>query len=67
VALTFLSIQFKLVALHEKMAMRLAGNPLRGLAEKAAQSVQIRWGWALLVAGALLLIASAAYDWLLGD
>ncbi len=60
VALTFLSIQFKLLALQEKMAMRLAGNPLRGLADKAVQSVQIRWGWALLVVGALLLIASAA-------
>ena len=67
VALTFLSIQFKLLALQEKMAMRLAGNPLRGLADKAVPSVQIRWGWALLVAGALLLIASTAYDWLLGD
>jgi hypothetical protein len=60
VALTFISIQFKLVALQEKMAMRLAGNPFRGLADKAVQSIQIRWGWAFLVAGALLLIASAA-------
>ena len=60
VALTFISIQSELAALQEKMAMRLAGNPLRGLADKAVQSVQIRWGWALLVVGALLLIASAA-------
>ena len=60
VAVTFMTIQFKLVALQEKMAMRLAGNPLRGLADKAVQSVQIRWGWALLVVGVLLLIASAA-------
>jgi len=60
VAITFITIQFKLVALKEKMAMRLAGNPFSGLADKALQSVQIRWGWALLVAGALLLIASAA-------
>ena len=49
------------------MAMRLAGTPLRGLADKAVQSIQIRWGWALLVVGALLLIASAALkeglDW----
>ena len=67
VALTFITVQMRLVALQEKMAMRLAGNPLRGLADKAVQSVQIRWGWALLIAGALLLIASAAYDWLLGD
>jgi hypothetical protein len=60
VAQTFISIQFKLVALQEKMAMRLAGTPMRGLADKAVQSVQFRWGWALLVLGALLLIASAA-------
>ena len=60
VALTFISIQFKLVALQEKMAMRLTGNPFSGLADKAVQSIQIRWGWALLVAGAFLLLASAA-------
>lgn len=29
-------------------------------ADKAAQSVPIRWGWALLIAVALLLMASAA-------
>ncbi len=38
----------------------LAGNPFRGLADKARPSIQIRWGWALLVAGAWLLMASAA-------
>ena len=67
VVITFITIQFKLVALQEKMAMRLAGNPFRGLADKALHSIQIRWGWALLVAGALLLIASAAlkarFEW----
>lgn len=58
-AITFITIQFKLVTLKEKMAMRLAGNPFSGLADKALQSIQIRWGWVLLVTGALLLIASA--------
>jgi hypothetical protein len=62
VAVSFITIQFRLVALQEKMARRLAGNPFRGLADKAVQSVQIRWGWALLVAGALLLLASAAMN-----
>jgi hypothetical protein len=38
----------------------LAGNPFSGLADKAVQSVQTRWGWALSIAGALLLLASAA-------
>ncbi len=60
VAVTFITIQFRLVALQEKMAGRLAGHPFRGLADQAMQSIQIRWGWALLVVGALLLIASAA-------
>jgi hypothetical protein len=67
VAITFITIQFKLNALQEKLAMRLAGNPFRGLADKALQSVHIQWGWALLVAGALLIIVSAALkqglDW----
>jgi hypothetical protein len=33
----------------------LAGNPFRGLA-----NAQMQWGWALLVIGAILLLAAAA-------
>jgi hypothetical protein len=33
----------------------LAGNPFRGLA-----NAQMQWGWALLIIGAILLLAAAA-------
>jgi hypothetical protein len=34
------------------MATELAGNPFAGLATGMVESVQLQWGWALLVAGA---------------
>lgn len=42
------------------MESELAGNPFSGIADMAMQSVQLQWGWALLVIGAALVIASAA-------
>lgn len=33
------------------MELDLAGNPFRGLADITIQSVQLQWGWALLVVG----------------
>lgn len=36
----------------------LGGNPFRGLADAAAGSVQLEWGWAVLVVGAGMLIAA---------
>jgi hypothetical protein len=38
----------------------LKDNPFRGLAGLAMQSVQLQWGWAVLVIGVGLLIAAAA-------
>ena len=38
----------------------LKDNPFRGLADLAIQSVQLEWGWAVLVIGVALLIATAA-------
>ena len=42
------------------MEAELRGNPFRGLADMTLQSVQLQWGWALLIIGAVLIIASAA-------
>jgi len=42
------------------MKSQLADNPFRGLADMVMQSVQLQWGWALLIVGAAMLIASAA-------
>jgi hypothetical protein len=57
---TFVNIQTNLANTKIKMETELAGNPFRGLADMAMQSVQIQWGWALLIVGAVLVIASAA-------
>jgi hypothetical protein len=42
------------------MQSDLAANPFGGIATAAMQSVQIQWGWAVLVVGAVLIIAAAA-------
>lgn len=59
-AFTFISFQMKMADIKSQMESELAGNPFRGLADMAMQSVQLQWGWALLVVGAGLVIASAA-------
>lgn len=59
-AFTFIRFQIKMSDAQKQMAADLAGNPFRGIADAAMQSVQLQWGWAVLVVGAGLLIASAA-------
>jgi hypothetical protein len=59
-ALTFINFQMKISDMKSQMESELAGNPFRGLADVAMQSVQLQWGWALLIVGAGLVIASAA-------
>lgn len=59
-AFTFINFQMKMSEAKAQMETELAGNPFRGLADIAMQSVQLQWGWALLVVGAALVIASAA-------
>lgn len=41
------------------MAHSLEGNPFRGMAEAFRQSVQLEWGWVLLIAGAVLILCAA--------
>jgi hypothetical protein len=41
------------------MEKDLAGNPFAGLGQAAVSSVQLQWGWAVLVIGACLVIAAA--------
>ncbi len=57
---TFVNFQLSLANTMAQMETELVGNPFRGIADMAMQSVQIQWGWALLIIGAVLLIASAA-------
>ena len=57
---TFVNFQIRLSEMKDEMAMKLAGNPFRGIADAAMQSIQLQWGWAVLIVGACLLIAAAA-------
>jgi len=59
-AFTFVNFQIKMSNVKAQMESELAGNPFKGLANMAMQSVQLQWGWALLVVGAALVIATAA-------
>ena len=56
---TFINFQIALANTRTQMETELTGNPFRGIADMAMQSVQIQWGWALLIIGAVFLIASA--------
>ena len=57
---TFINFQRRMSGVKSEMQRDLAGNPFAGLAELAVESVQLQWGWALLVVGAVLIISSAA-------
>ncbi len=58
-AYTFIEFRSRMSEVESQMETQLAGNPFRGLADMAVQSVQLQWGWALLVVGAVLLLVAA--------
>ena len=57
---TFVTFQMRLSQLKQQMNTELADNPFKGLAAVAVQSVQLQWGWAVLVVGAVLVLMAAA-------
>lgn len=57
---SFLNIHAALHKAKEDMKSELSGNIFQGLADMAIQSIQIQWGWVLLIIGSVLLISSAA-------
>jgi hypothetical protein len=59
-AYTFFTLQSKLNQMATQLETELQDNPFRGLAGLAMHSVQLQWGWAVLVIGVGLLIAAAA-------
>lgn len=58
-AFTFFSFRRGLGSIRDEMIAELAGNPFAGLGEAMLGSVQLQWGWAVLVLGGTLLIAAA--------
>lgn len=51
-AYTFIRFQTAMSDARSRMEEELADNPFRGLAEMAVGSVQLQWGWAVLLIGA---------------
>lgn len=56
---TFINFQLEMSAIKEEMEMSLADNPFRGIADMAMQSVQLQWGWAVLLIAVGLVFYSA--------
>ncbi len=56
---TFVNLQIKLHDLRKKMDGDLEGNPFRGLADAATQTIQLQYGWAVLLIGVCLLIGAS--------
>ncbi|MCX5964404.1 MAG: type IV pilin-like G/H family protein [Cyanobacteria bacterium] len=58
VVLSFLGRLYGIQEAKSKLETEMAGNPFRGLADLAMQSVQLQWGWVFLIGGAVLLQAA---------
>ncbi len=58
---TFTSFQVRMWQIRADLDRDLANNPFRGIADLAIQSIQLQWGWVILLAGAALVIAAAAW------
>lgn len=59
IGFTFLNFQSRMSSAKADMARELEGNPFRGLGDLAMQSVQMQWGWGVLLTGALMLLIAA--------
>ncbi len=59
VAYSFIAFQRKLSDVMQDVSKDLDGNPFRGIVDVAMNSIQFQWGWAPLIMGGMLLVASA--------
>jgi len=59
IAYAFFEIRSRIAEVKSSMDADLQGNPFRGLADAAMSSVQMQWGWMVLVAGAVLILLCA--------
>jgi hypothetical protein len=56
---TFVRFQQGMSDARAEMQAELADNPFAGIAEVALQSVQLQWGFAVLIIGTILLLLGA--------
>ncbi len=59
IAFTFFNLQNSIREMHTLLNQNLQGNSFKESAETMINSVQIEWGFAVLVLGAVLLIIAA--------
>jgi hypothetical protein len=57
--ITFINFQVRISSARSSMKDSMANNPFGGLGEALFNSVQIQWGWAILIIGAGFLIAAS--------
>jgi len=55
----FFELYFKISDVKQEMSRDLAGNPFRGFVDLAMSTIQIQWGWVLLILGAILVMISS--------
>lgn len=63
IAFTFFSLQSRMAEARAQMRSSIGDNPFGGIAEAASNAIQLEYGWAVLVFGALMVIAGGALAW----
>ncbi|MBW4457376.1 MAG: hypothetical protein KME55_34595 [Nostoc indistinguendum CM1-VF10] len=58
--LGLINFQMRISEFKSQMQDELAGNMVKGIADVAAQSIQLQWGWGILIIGTGLILAAAA-------
>ena len=56
ISITYWDYQIKLAFATRSLNRSLEGNPFRGFADTALQSVKLEWAWFLLIIGSVLLL-----------
>lgn len=62
-AYSFVRLQSQMSELRSRIESELSGTAFGSLAEAALGSVQVRWGWGILVLGAALIIWAGIQAW----
>jgi len=63
IAFTYFRLQSRLGEARAKLRAEVGDNPFGGLADVATSSIQMEYGWAVLVIGALTMVAAGAMAW----
>lgn len=54
-------IQREIEAARQAVELEYGGTPMAGVAQVAVDSIRLEWGFAVMAAGAVLILAAAAY------